>query len=61
MINKKIRNSKLMVLRIILFYLLPDVGTLLLVEEELVTLLHVESLIPSINLRESCVNASLSR
>ena len=42
-------------------YLLPDVGTLLLVEEELVTLLHVECLIPSINLWESCVNASLSR
>ena len=41
--------------------LLPDLCALLLRHEELVRLLDVESLVPSVDLREGAVDASLSR
>lgn len=46
---------------ITIYLLLPDLCTLVLRDEELVALLHVECLVPGINLRKGSVYASLSR
>ena len=46
---------------ITIYLLLPNLCTLVLRDEELVALLHVERLVPCINLRKGSVYASLSR